>query len=786
MRRAWSLVFFLKKLLGGNGRTAQGRTLSMADEAGKQKALANIARFYREALRRDKAGRDVAASLGVHDAQALERFQAGYANGALLKAIPSKGGVRDALIEAGLLTGDGQEAAQGSLMIPAMDPHENVLGFVAVAPDRTERRIPAAIPLMRLNWEAFKEPEVIFTDGALRMLQFAQADYANAVPVGPELPEEERAFIEKHRPQKAYLATELPELLRWLQKLEVPCFRLAVTFPATHDQIERAIKAAEPIGERLAPDAVVKVADDAIRFECGQRRYELRELSPGEADRLRVRLKAEAEGRFHLDTLDLYAGRSRASFARSAAPILGVSDAAIEGDLCLMIRKLEAIRAARRAEAGADDGRYVMTPDEEAEAREFLKQGDLLDRVARDLETMGYVGEEANKKIAYLITVSRKLDNPLCGVIISRAGAGKSRLMESLAELVPPEDLVSYTRITPQALYYAENRSFKHKLMVSGEDEGLLGSDYAMRELISSKRIRLAAPVKDAGTGKMKTVEYEVEGPIALLFSTTQPAIHYENATRCFMLSLDESREQTERIMTFQRERKTLEGVMRSLEARTLRRVHRNAQRLLKPVVVVNPYAEGVKFAAHRIESRRDYEKYLSLIEAIAFLKQHQREIKRLPSAGQELDYIEVTREDIAQANKLMSEALGDQGDELSRPSRQLLDLIRQMAEKRARELEIDPRAFQFNRRDIREYTGWSDNQIKAHIKRLEEMEHLTVKAGERGRMYRYQLGGWPPDGGKLGAARNGSLDEEGGSSWQVAPVSGKEHKGVNGIASHV
>ena len=775
--------------IGGYGGGKQGRDLIMADEANKQKALANIAKFYREALRRDKAGRELAASLGLHDAQALERFQAGYANGTLLRAIPSKGGIRDALVEVGLLTGDGQEAAQGCLVIPATDQHENVLGLLALAAGGAEKRLPASLPLYRLNWEGFKEQTVIFVESALKMLHFAQVDYLNAVPVGPELAEEDRAFIEKYRPKKAYLTTEPPELVRLLQKLEIPCYRLAVSFPATREQIERAMSAAEPIGQSLGPDAVVLVAeDDLIRFECGQRRYELRELSPGEADRLRVRLKAGAEGRFHLDTLDLYAGRSRAAFGRSAAPLFGVSDTAIEGDLCLMIRKLEAMRAARRVQAGASDGRYVMTPDEEAEAVEFLKKPDLLDRVVRDLEIMGYVGEDANKKIAYLITVSRKLDNPLCGVIMSRAGTGKSRLMEALAELVPPEDLVSYTRITPQALYYAENRSFKHKLMVSGEDEGLLGSDYAMRELISSKRIRLAAPVKDTNTGKMKTVEYEVEGPIALMFSTTQPAIHYENATRCFILSLDESREQTERVMKFQRERKTLEGIMRSLEGRELRRVHRNAQRLLKPLLIVNPYADGLKFAAHRVESRREYEKYLSLIEAIAFLKQRQREIKRLPCGSQELEYVEVTREDIAEADKLMGEAVGDQGDDLSKSSRQLLDLIRQMAEKRARELEIDPRAFQFNRRDIREYTGWSDNQIKAHIKRLEELEQLTVKAGERGRMYRYQLGSWAPVGQKLGGVQNGALDEERPSSWEVGPISVNGHKGADkeGTNCHV
>ena len=445
-----------------------------------------------------------------------------------------------------------------------------------------------------------------------------------------------------------------------------------------------------------------------------------------------------------------------------------------------MIRKLDAIRAARKAEGSASKG-YVMTPDEEAEALAFLKQPDLLDRIVKDLEAMGYVGEDANKRIGYLITISRKLDSPLSGVIISRAAAGKSRLMEVLAALVPPEDLVSFTRITPQALYYAANRSLKNKLLVSGEDEGLMGSDYALRELISSKKIRLAAPLKDATTGKMTTVEYEVEGPIALMFSTTQPAIHYENATRCFALTLDESAEQTERVMRFQIGRKSLDGFMRSLEGRELRRLHRNAQRLLRPLIVLNPFAEAIKFSAQRIESRREHEKYLSLVEAVALLHQHQREIKRLPHNGRELDYIEVTREDLAEADRLMAVVSG-QDAELSGPSRKLLDLIREMVERRARELEVDPLAVQFNRRDIREYTGWSDNQIKAHIKRLEGLERLAVRAGERGRMYRYQLGSWEPVGQKLATDKTASLVEERPGSWEVGPIPGKEHRGADRV----
>ncbi|MDX6768955.1 MAG: hypothetical protein SF051_05440 [Elusimicrobiota bacterium] len=702
--------------------------------------LANVAKSYREAMRRNKAGKELASLLGLHDGQILERFRVGYADGSLLKALPTKGAVRDALVESGIITPEGKEAAAGCLMVPVLDPQENVLGFVAAAPGGDERRLPADLAVIHLNWQAFKERSVIFTDSVLKALLYAQAGQSNATPVGPQISHQEKAIIERSKPDKVYLAAALPDVTRLLQQMEVPCYQIETRLPAKPDEVARTFKAAEPVAAAVGPDAVVRVTDDALRFECGGRKYEVRELAPGEADRLRVRIRVQGENIFHLDTLDLYAGRSRISFARAAAPVHGVSESAVEGDLRVMIGKLEAIRAARKTQAGSASKAYVMTPDEEAEALEFLRSPDLLDRAVRDLDALGYVGEEANKRLGYLITVSRKLDSPLCGVIISRAAAGKSRLMETLAEIVPPEDVMWYTRITPQALYYAGERDLKHKLVVSGEAEGLLGSDYVLRELISSKKLRLGTPVRDTASGRMKTVEYEVEGPIALLFSTTQPAIHYENATRCFILSLDETEAQTARVHHAQRLGRTVEGFLRSSRTRDLRQLHRNAQRLLRPITVVNPFAPQLAFPTDRLESRREHEKYLSLIEAVAFLRQHRKEIKKFPVDGREREYVEVEPDDIAEANKLFTELFGTSQDELARPSRELLRLIREMVTRQCQRLEIDATAYRFNRRDIREHTGWSDNQIKAHIKQLEELQYLLVKQGERGKLYRYEL----------------------------------------------
>ena len=768
-----------------------------------ESVLPNLTRFLTAAFQKDPAGRALADKLGLRDLAALEAFDLGYSNGTLARAIPSKGGARDLLVSLGVLTPDGKEAILGCLVASVRDARGNAAGLVALATDGRETRCPASLSLLGINLAALSQSCVVFTDSALKAFLLVQAGVEGAAPIGAALSAEDRALIEAHRPEKAYLLGDNPELLRHLQKLEVPCYRLTLAFPTTPDAVAAALKTAEPCESRIAPDATVRVSEDRVVFERGDRRYELRELAPSERDRLRVNLRVEAEGGLHVDTLDLYAGRSRAAFARAVGPVLGVSESAVEADLGLMIRKMEAIRAQRRRDDEPEKG-HAMTPDEEAEALEFLKAPDLMGRILRDLDDIGYVGEDANKRLGYLIALSRKLDTPLCGVILSRAGAGKSRLMEVLADLVPPEELIAFTRLTPQALYYADNRSLKHKLLVSGEDEGLVGSDYAIRELISSKKIKLAAPLKDQATGKLKTVEYEVEGPISLLFSTTKPAIHFENATRCFLLSLDESDEQTARVHEVQRQMRTMAKVEKGARADELRKLHRNAQRLLKPLLVVNPFALDLTFPTQPLEMRREHEKYLSLIDAFALLRQYQRQRGKCVHGGREVEFVEVAVDDIEDANALMTEILGSKAEDLSRPSQDLLALIKKMAEAKARQLEVETADYRFNRREIREYTGWSDNQIKAHIGQLEDLQYLLVGKGERGRMYRYELA---LDGscrdkkrlpgltdtaslrskvGKLGLVGDGlsapaapSSVEKPAESWKVGRNSGKAHRAV-------
>ena len=201
-----------------------------------------------------------------------------------------------------------------------------------------------------------------------------------------------------------------------------------------------------------------------------------------------------------------------------------------------------------------------MTEAERAEALAFLKRQDLLDQAAKDIDALGYVGEETNKRLLYLVAVSRKLEDPLSAIVLSQSGAGKSGLTEVIEKLCPPEDVVLFTRLTPQSLYYTEPGFLDRKLVIVEERYGSMEADYSIRVLQSRKKLIAAAPVKDPQTGNMRTKVFTVEARAAFIEATTASSVNHENATRCFELMMDETEEQTRRIHERQRLLRTERG----------------------------------------------------------------------------------------------------------------------------------------------------------------------------------------------------------------------------------
>jgi hypothetical protein len=209
---------------------------------------------------------------------------------------------------------------------------------------------------------------------------------------------------------------------------------------------------------------------------------------------------------------------------------------------------------------------------------------------------------------------------------------------------------------------------------------------------------------------------------------------------RCIVLSVDEEREQTQAIHRIQRERQTLEGLLAREEKRAILKVHRDAQRLLRPLMVANPYARQLTFLDDRTRTRRDHMKYLTLIRTIALLHQYQRPQKTVQHRGQTLSYIEVTLDDIAVANRLAHQVLGRSVDELPPQTRRLLGMIDGWVRGECGRRALERKDFRFSRREVRAATSWGATQTRIHLDRLVELEYVAVHRGGNGTGFVYEL----------------------------------------------
>ena len=491
-----------------------------------------------------------------------------------------------------------------------------------------------------------------------------------------------------------------------------------------------------------APEVPAEVTAEEVVIRLGDRRYRVRGLGKNLAyDVLRINLLASRGEGFHVDTLDLYSARQRAAYVKPAAEELGVMEDVVRKDLGQVLLKLEELQEAQIKKALEPEAEaVVITTEEKAEALALLEDPRLLERILEDFERCGVVGEETNKLVGYLAAVSRKLDEPLAVVIQSSSAAGKSSLLDAILALMPEEERVQYSAMTGQSLFYMGEADLQHKILAIVEEAGAERASYALKLLQSEGELTIASTGKDPQTGRLVTHEYRVEGPVAIFLTTTAIDVDEELLNRCLVLTVDEDREQTRAIHRLQREAQTLEGLLARQDREEVLRVHRNAQRLLRPLLVANPFARELTFLDVRTRARRDHVKYLTLIRSIALLRQYQRPLQTVEHRGRAVTYIEVTLADLEVANRLAGEVLGRSLDELPPQSRRLLERLDQMVAKVAEQRDLSRSDARFSRREIREATGWSDFQVRAHLAKLVELEYVLVHRGGQGQRYEYEL----------------------------------------------
>jgi DNA primase len=764
--------------------------------------LGQVVAHYHETLQRSKEAWTFLERLGLSEPGLIERFQLGYANRTLGYRLPPsrlKAGqeIRGRLQQLGILRASGHEHFRGSVVVPVFGPGGAVVDLYGRRIGERLRQGAAAdlyLPGPRRgvwNLESLVGvAEVILCESLFDALTFWNAGLRN-VTTSFGVSGFTKAHLEAFQScgvKRVLVAYDRDEagdgeagaLVPVLAAAGIGAARIqfprglsantyALKVPPASRSLALLVEDAGWLGDgasarnavdvepvRFSPasdparaaaladaasDAVVEVNGDEVLVSLGDRRYRVRGLARNAmSDTLRVNLLARRGDGLHVDTLDLYAARPRTTFIVEAARELGVREEQVKKDLGTLLLEVERAQAERLARAERPLPRAVeLTPSEQAEALDLLRSPDLMDRILADFTACGVVGEEVNKLVGYLATVSRKLERPLGLIVQSASAAGKTSLMDAVLAFVPDEDRVQYSALTGQSLFYMEGLDLRHKVLAVVEEEGAERAGYALKLLQSEGALAMASTGKDPGTGRLVTHEYRVEGPVMTFLTTTSTDLDEELRNRCLVLAVDEEREQTRRVHRAQRDRRTLAGLVARQEGERVLRLHRNAQRLLRPLAVVNPFAPALTFVDSRTHTRRDHEKYLTLIDAVALLHQHQREVKTLERAGTLVEYVEVLRADIAVANRLANEVLGRSLDALPPQTRRFLSALHHWGEGCRRAAADNVDAFCFTAREAREALGLGPSQTKVHLARLVDLEYLVTHRAVHGRR-RYEI----------------------------------------------
>lgn len=736
--------------------------------------LTRVAEHYRQALARNPVAVGALEARGLGSRQLLSAFGVGYADGSLLDTLDKHGPLHQALTRIGVLTPQGRELLGGCLVVPLSHPQEDLVGLYGrkLAPQAKVRHLYLPGPKRGfLNWQSLKAcpSELVVTESVLDALSFWTAGVRNVTSLfgAQGLPVDFLPTLKGQDIQRLYLCLDddqagrqaTARLTAQLQAAGFECLPVPLgegrdpnqvlteegpeALVRALDRVRSAAKAElppRPLSVPAKQPYSVEITGDGFTVSFGGVEYRVTPRGPF-TGRLHVTLRAQSGQLRHIDTLNLYSDKNRTGVIRKLRERLGLAEETLEKHLAVLLGVAEdwVAEQAERAESEASSSTPArprpMTEEEREEALLFLKTEGLLDAIRQDMEALGYVGEETGKILGLLIGISRKLPSPLSGIVLSQSGAGKSGLTGLVEMLTPPEDVILFSRITPQALAYVARDYLKRKLLIIEERKGAEAADYSIRVLQSKQRLSSAVTVKDPTTGKMSTKTFEVEGPIAYLETTTNPNIDHENATRCFLIELDESEEQTRRIHARQREARRRGGLVAQNRCEAIVRRHHNAQRLLETVQVEIPFADQLEFPSRWLRTRRDNENFLSLVEVVAFLHQLQRRREVLEEGEVEVVIVQATLEDYRAAYDLAKDVLRSTFHELSRAGRELWSRVLELPDK----LSEPAHQVRFTRRELRQHTGWQEHRLRDALRELVEMEYLQGQ-GSQGVPYTYRL----------------------------------------------
>jgi DNA primase len=490
----------------------------------------------------------------------------------------------------------------------------------------------------------------------------------------------------------------------------------------TSESIESTIQL-DPKLNSVNPNKIIYTTTNALYYVLGG--------VPKQLDNLKIMLQIEnIQGFKTRNKIDLYEDKQVEKLCKEITEKLQINYSLLEQDLYNLTNALEKYREQELLKINNTnplEKPLIKIPEPiQKKCMDFLSKPGLIQSLNKLIGKAGVVGEDNNRLFLFVIASSYKMKNTLHALIQGSSGSGKTRLLKIISDLMPPEDTRKYTRVTESSFYNQEEYYFVNKLICFEDYDGLKEeAQYAVRELQSNEILVSFTSVKNE-SGKISSDEKTVRGPIASMACTTRGEIYEDNISRCFVIAVDESKEQTLRVIDYQN--KISAGLIDKEEQKRVASFAQNCIRLLKPYEVINPFATQIKLPEKAHKIRRLNELYHSLVKQVTLLHQYQR---RKDDEGRIIS----EPEDLITACDIMFESILLKVDELDGALRHFFERLKSYVESHSRDYEFD-------RFEIREATRVSKTQQHVYMSRLVELEYLRQN-GFANRGYKYKIQHW-------------------------------------------
>jgi DNA primase catalytic core len=525
-----------------------------------------------------------------------------------------------------------------------------------------------------------------------------------------------------------------PEIFKHLIESRKEIDSLFFSDEKSSDEKKKAVEPNNAAPISTSPHSPINTSNpNKITYATGTAQYQILGGLRKDLDSMRVSLTIRNHNNNlrHRSKPDLFEDKQVEKIAREAGEKLGLRADLIEIDLNEFTDKLETYRENELYPETREASKPEIKIQDYDKCKSFLSKPNLINRFNELIGKAGVTGEENNRAFLFCIASSYKMPDTLHALIQGSTGSGKTHLLTKISSFIPHEDRKHFTRVTEGSFYNYGHYDLQHKLICLEDLDGMKEEAYlAFRELQSRGMISSSTTGQD-DKGNIRAYEKVVYGPIASLSCTTRGEIYEDNMSRCFIIAVDETREQTERIITYQNQKAT--GKIDGEQEQQITAFVQDCIRILKPHEVINPYADKVQLPREAHKIRRLNDLYQSFVKQVTLINQYRR-------SKDNRNRLISQKEDLQTAADIMFESILLKVDELDGSLRLFYEDLKDYVEATGKDHH---ETYSFSQREIRQALNISKTQLHRYIRALMSLEYLQLSGGHINKGFSYKISYW-------------------------------------------